>query len=108
MAGMYIQANAIHTLLKGYQKPGTVGQNVRTLIKSWKYGGQVICAPRMFRIDEKLEFKSDNFTTMINNIPDTIALSWHHRSFLTVRRAIKRFEQTSSKVWSAGSYSRFY
>jgi len=46
------------------KKQGAVGQNVRTLIKSWKYGGQVIYLPRMFRIDEKLEFKSDNSTTI--------------------------------------------
>jgi hypothetical protein len=37
-----------------------VGQNVRTLIKSWKYGEQVIYLPKKFRIDKKLEFKSDN------------------------------------------------
>jgi CHAT domain-containing protein len=34
----------------------------------------VIYLPKMFRIDEKLEFKSDNSTTMTNNIPDPIAV----------------------------------
>jgi hypothetical protein len=37
--------------------------------------GQVIYLPKMFRLDEKLEFKSDNSTTMTNNIPDPIT---HH------------------------------
>jgi hypothetical protein len=34
--------------------------------------GQVIYLSRMFRIDEKLEFKSDNSTAMINKIPGPI------------------------------------
>jgi len=35
--------------------------------------GQAIYLPKMFRIDEKLEFKSDNSTTIINNIPGPIS-----------------------------------
>ncbi|NIR04321.1 MAG: hypothetical protein GTN82_02725 [Candidatus Aminicenantes bacterium] len=35
--------------------------------------GQVIYLPKMFRIDEKLEFKSDNSTTITNNIPGPIS-----------------------------------
>ena len=31
---------------------------------------QVIYLSKIFRIDEKLEFKSDNSTNMTNNIPD--------------------------------------
>jgi hypothetical protein len=37
--------------------------------------GQVIYLPKVFRIDEKLEFKSDNSSTMTNNILDPIACS---------------------------------
>jgi hypothetical protein len=42
-------------------------------IKEEEDGGQVIYLPKMFRVDEKLEFKSDNSTTMTNNIPNPIA-----------------------------------
>lgn len=34
--------------------------------------GQVVYLAKMFLIDEKMEFKSDDSTTMINNIPDPI------------------------------------
>jgi hypothetical protein len=45
---------------------GLWGQSSRLCqkIKEW---GQVIYLPKMFRIDEKLEFKSANTTTMTNN-----------------------------------------
>jgi hypothetical protein len=63
---------------------------------------QVIYLPKMFRIHEKLEFKSDNSTIMTNNIPDPIAYNRRQKptdQSIGVQRKNERYFEPVEKVF---------